>query len=118
MINLKEVNETIEKIKREGSTIQAAERLGMLYVLREHLEKEDAAQVDTAQGYSNAAGPYRAMETPIQPRTRRRSEFIDACEGVMIDDLLDVLDEHMEAIAVLYPREYEKILRELDEVRI
>lgn len=36
----------------------------------------------------------------------------------MIDDLLDVLDEHMEAIAVLYPREYEKILRELDEVRI
>lgn len=116
MINLKEVNETIEKIKREGSTIQAAERLGMLYVLRDHLEKEDAAH--TAQGYSNAAGPYRAMETPIQPRTRRKSEFIDACEGVMIDDLLDVLDEHMEAIAVLYPREYEKILRELDEMRI
>lgn len=116
MINLKEVNETIERLKREGMTIQAAERLAMLYMLRDHLIKEGQEPEQTTQGYSRAAAP--TTEMPIRPRTRRRSEFIDACEGVMIDDLLDVLDEHMEAIYVLYPKEYEKILRELDEVRI
>lgn len=117
MIDLNEINETIDKLKREGTTIQAAERLAMLYIARDHMLREDAP-ADMAQGYARAASPTPIKGTPIQLSDRATSEFIAACEGVMIEDVLDVMDRHMEAIAVLYPKEYEAILRQLDERRI
>lgn len=117
MIDLQEIDETIDKIKREGRTIQAAERLAMLYIARDHMLMEESMPADAGQGYARAAAPIPEKRTPIHLRDRAASEFIAACEGIMLEDLLDIFDRHMEAIAVLYPKEYDAILRRLDESR-
>ncbi len=120
MIDLRELNETIDDIKRKGGTVNDAIKLAMLYIAKEHMQREEDARkpTETAQNYSYAASEPYQKEIPTRTKKRRTSPFLTACEGVEIDDILDILDEHMEAINVLYPKEYEAILRKLDENRI
>ena len=54
----------------------------------------------------------------MRVKTRGTSDFLAACDGVPVDAVLDVLDEHMEAIRVLYPKEFDEILQKLDDNRI
>ena len=112
MIDLREIDETIEELKRHGNSIQAAERLEMLYIARDYMLKESD---QSEQNYSQAAAPMKD-ETPLIIQTKRTSEFLTACDGAPVDDVLDVIDEHMEAIRVLYPREYEAIVQKIEEL--
>ena len=43
------------------------------------------------------------------------SEFVQAAKKAGISRLLDVLDEHMDCIQAMYPKEYAAILRRLRE---
>ena len=110
MIDLREIDETIDELKRHGNSIQAAERLAMLYIAREYMSKENAAQ--TMQEYAQAAVP----KTQARVSTKRTSEFLTACDGAPIEGILDVLDEHMEVIRLLYPKEYDAIVKRIEEM--
>ena len=112
MIDIREIDETIEKLKREGCTIQAAERLAMLYIARDYMESDGKG--DEESGYSQAAKPKK--EKHQRARTRRSSAFLEACDGARIDEILEIVDVHMEAIAVLYPKEYELVVLKLREL--
>ena len=59
MIDLKEIDETITKIKREGTSVKDAERLAVLYGLRAHMASESVQDVRQApvSAYSMAAEP-------------------------------------------------------------
>lgn len=59
MIDLKEIDETITKIKREGTSVKDAERLAVLYGLRAHMASESVQDVKEApvSAYSMAAEP-------------------------------------------------------------
>ena len=120
MIDLRELNETIDDIKRKGGTVNDAIKLAMLYIAKEHMQREDGARMpaETAQNYAQAASMPEQKEITTSTKRRRTSPFLEACEGVPVDDILDIVDEHMEAINLLYPKEYEAILRKLDENRI
>lgn len=111
MIDLREIDETIDELKRHGNSIQAAERLAMLYIARDYMIKEHTAQ--TMQGYAQAAAP---TSTPERASTKRTSEFLEACDGAPIEEMLEVLDEHMEAIRILYPKEYDSIIMRIGEL--
>lgn len=114
MIDLRELNETIDELKRSGSTIGAAEKLALLYIARDHMEQETRSAFDPVErGYSQAAAPEPSV-ADVEPK----SAFLAACNGVPVEDLLKVLDEHMSAIFVLYPKEHEMIIRKLEEKRI
>lgn len=114
MIDLREIYETIDQIKRTGTTVGQAEKLALLYIAADHMEREEAGRRmpdDVEQGYSQAANPSgEAGYVRIDPT----SEFLEACNGTRIEDVLRIVDEHMEAIAVLYPREYEKIINMIE----
>jgi len=45
MIDLQEINETIDELKRNGSTVGAAEKLALLYIAREHMEREEQSAI-------------------------------------------------------------------------
>lgn len=112
MIDLREIDETIDELKRHGDSVQDAERLAMLYIARDYMLKEsDKGE----QNYSQAAAPMME-QTPMIAHTRRTSEFLAACDGAPVEDVLEVMDEHMEAIRVLYPREYEAIMERIGEL--
>ena len=113
MIDLREIRETIDEIKRNGTTVGQAERLALLYIVQEHMEREEAERQNpenVERGYSQAAAP-----EPQVVSVEHRSEFLAACDGVPVEKVLDVINEHMEAIRVLYPKEYDAIVRKLKE---
>jgi hypothetical protein len=116
VIDLREINETIDDIKRKGGTVNDAITLAMLYIAKDHMQHEDSTRTptETVQNYAQAAEMPTHKEIPTNTKKRRTSPFLTACEGVPVEDVLDIMDEHMEAINLLYPKEYEAILRKLE----
>ena len=112
MIDLREIRDTIDEIKRNGTTVGQAEKLALLYIAAEHMEREEAERSKKAYGnmerrYSRAAAPESRTEyVQVEPRSR----FLEACNGAKMSDMLNVMNEHMEVIMVLYPKEYEAII--------
>lgn len=115
MIDLREIDETIDELKQHGNSIQAAERLAMLYIARDYMIKENAAH--TMQEYAQSADKPVRADAPKVIKTGGESAFLAACDGARVEDVLMLMDEHMNAIKLLYPREYDTILRRLDGMK-
>lgn len=118
MIDLQEIRDTIEEIKRTGTTVGQAEKLALLYMAADYMERE--GQEKPARGaqiraYAAADEPER--ETPAKIKTGGTSAFLAACDGARVDDVMRIMDEHMEAIRVLYPKEHAAIIRRIEEKR-
>lgn len=107
MIDLQEINETIDQLRRKGDSIKAAEQLALLYIARDHMQREEDARIERSEremgAYSQAAAPDVLVLEPD-------SEFLAACNGAPMGEVFAILDAHMETIRVLYPREYEAIV--------
>lgn len=93
MIDLDIVKEEIAALEQEDTTYETCERLAWLYIVRDGLLKKRVAEL---------------------PDTR--SEFLKAASEAPTDALLTVLDEHMDAIKVIYPQEYEKLVERIREL--
>lgn len=52
----------------------------------------------------------------VVPLIRGESEFMDICSQKDIRAVLEVLDEHMEAIKLLYPKEYDSIIEKISDL--
>lgn len=90
MVSLEVIEREISELEsRRDTTYATCERLAWLYVCRDHLRPEQADM-----------------------RTQRLhgSEFLELCSGVSYPALMQVLDEHLEAIRVLYPKSYDSLL--------
>lgn len=113
MIDLREIDDTIRELKNTGTTVGAAEKLALLYIARDYMRREDYhAQTEMREmrretrAYSGSA-----VSAP------QASEFRSVCSGLCDDALLDVLDKHMEAIRVLYSKEYTAVIKKIDEIK-
>lgn len=79
MIDLQIIENEIETLKNEEATYNTCQKLACLYIVRDNLAKEKESD---------------------------SSDFIRACAGVPTDKLLEIINEHMEAVEVVYPAEY------------
>lgn len=114
MIDLHEIETTIEQLKRDGKSKNDANQLAMLYILRDHMLREedgDTVSVQT-QAYSRASAPV-AVSVTAQPK----SEFEQLCYEIGFDALINVMNEHMNAIMVVHPKEYKMVLAMLNAAR-
>lgn len=91
-----EVQKEIARLENGETTYSAAEKLALLYVVRDHSEEEPRTG-----GYAYASEP--------------QSEFVTAFQSVPMEKALQVIDEHMDAIKLLYPKEYSAVLRKILE---
>lgn len=99
MIDLDEINREIERLEHDAKTTYGnCERLAILHTVRDRYSGE--TQKRAVQEHSFAAPA---------------SAFVEAFKAVPEDDALAVLDEHMQTIAILYPKEYNAIIRKLNE---
>lgn len=92
MIDLEIIEREINELEARGDTTYSlCERLSWLYTVRDHLrpEKEGKTQILTG------------------------SEFLEAVSGISYPQLMRVLDEHMDAIKVVYPRVYEDLMAKI-----
>ena len=98
MINLQEVEREILDLEKKDTTYAVCERLAWLYIVRDHIKAETIEEKKRA-GHAGT------------------SAFLMACEGVEIGALLKVLDEHMEAVQVIYPKEYSAVVEKIERIK-
>ena len=94
MINLDIIEREILELElRKDTTYAVCERLAWLYIVRDHLV-----------GDGDAVRPRQSVGG---------TEFLDLCTKVPYAALMGVLDEHMSALSVVQPKEYESIMAKL-----
>lgn len=98
MIDLETIEREIRELEARGDTTYSiCERLSWLYVVRDHLR-------------------------PVREETRTTqdlsgSEFLEATSGVSYPALMRILDEHMSALKVVQPREYDSMMERIKYLR-
>lgn len=118
MIDLREIDESIDELRRGGGNIRDAEKLAMLYIVRDHMRRDDGAEDAPAayeRGYSRTEAP--ALDVIAATDDAPQTEFLQVCVGVPTGALLRVLDRHMEVIKAMFPKAYARVLRELQAER-
>ena len=98
MLDMDEINREIDNLEHGKTTYGTIERLALLYAVRDH-----------AQSTTSPVEPllYSYAENPP-------SEFIAAFSGAEMPYALEVLDEHMDGVRILYPKEYAQVIRKLN----
>lgn len=100
-MDIREINEEIRRLENGNTTYSAVEKLALLYVVRDHLDGQEEKR--TMPEYSYKEPP--------------RTEFMEAVNGAPIDKVFDILDEHFDAIRMLYPKEHAVVIRRIKETK-
>lgn len=106
-MDIDEINDHIHKLKCGSTDWQSVEKLAALCTVRDELEEAHAPETQIqalppatyAVAYSTAAEP--------------QSDFVAAASSVPFGGLMEVLDKHMNAIKLAYPKEYELVMRKI-----
>lgn len=109
-MDIDEINTHIHKLKCGSTDWQSVEKLAALCTVRDELEEKQAPETQIqelppatyAAAYSTAAEP--------------QSDFVAAASSVPFGSLMQVLDEHMKAIKLVYPKEYELVMRKISDL--
>lgn len=98
MVDIETIEREINDLEARGDTTYSlCERLSWLYIVRDHLRpaKEEARTTQQMAG----------------------SEFLEAASCVPYKQLMEILDEHMSAIRVVYEREYDNVMAKIRALR-
>lgn len=108
MLTERDLRETIEECKTvRQPTASTCQLMASCYTILDHLfpESSRSSELPTPLLYSMAPEP---VETG-------GSEFAQAAREAGMSRLLDVLDEHMDCVRAIYPKEYDAVIRRLRE---
>lgn len=98
MIDLAEIEETIDKfIATHDTSFYTCSKLADMFIVLDHLR------------------PERPEDRLTQDL--RGSEFLELSSGVPYPALMKVIDEHMEALRVVQPREYQAVTDRIRSLR-
>ena len=100
MIDLETIEREIDKLEHRKASYKLCERLSWLYSVRDHLY----AKIYPPEGNT-------ALKTALSG-----SEFLDAANGKPYEDVMQVVNEHMETIKMLYPKTYDGVVQRLREL--
>ena len=108
-MDIDEINTHIHKLKCGSTDWQSVEKLAALCTVRDELEPKQTPEPETQiQDMPPAAYP-ASYSTAAEPQ----SDFVAAASAVPFSGLMQVLDEHMNAIKLVYPKEYELVMRKI-----
>ena len=100
MIDLETIEREIDKLEHREASYRLCERLSWLYSVRDHLYEKI---------YPQEGG--ERLKTALSG-----SEFLDAANGKPYEDVLKVVDEHLETIRMLYPKTYSALVDKIREL--
>ena len=110
MVTERDLLETIEECRAvRNPSASTCQLMASCYTILDHLYPESSrfADVSTASLYSSAPAP--------QSDEISGSEFAIAANLAGMKRLLEVMDEHMECVRLIYPKEYAAIIRLLKD---
>lgn len=110
-MDIDEINTHIHKLKCGSTDWQSVEKLAALCTVRNELEENKPA-------CQNGVSPQPATSVVAYPseystKEKPQSEFVEAASAAPFGGLMEVLDEHMNAIKLAYPKEYELVMRKI-----
>ena len=94
-MDMREINTEIARLEGSETTYPNCNKLAMLYTVKDHLDEP------------------RQEPTPRMARAEYSSEFLSVVSGAPIEGVLRIIDEHMECVRVLYPKEYSAIIEKI-----
>lgn len=94
MLNYDDINMEIKRLEDSELTYQNCAKLANLYVIMDH-----KSQTQKRKSFGS-------------------SEFAQAVAKAPIEDVIDLLDEHMKCIQALYPKEYSSIINRIKEMSL
>lgn len=107
MLTERDLLETIEECRMvRRPTASTCQLMASCYTILDHLFPESSRSADIA--------PVQLYSMAPEPVETGGSEFVQAARAAGMTRLLDVMDEHMDCIRALYPKEYETIIRRLE----
>lgn len=107
MLTERDLLETIEECRMvKRPTASTCQLMASCYTILDHLFPESSRSADIA--------PVQLYSMAPEPVETGGSEFVQAARAAGMARLLEVMDEHMDCIRVLYPKEYETIMRRLE----
>lgn len=108
MLTERDLLETIEECRAmRKPTASACQLMAACYTILDHLLLESSRPANPA--------PVQMYSMAPEPIDTGGSEFVQAARKAGISRLLDVLDEHMDCVRALYPKEYAAIMRRLED---
>lgn len=106
MLTERDLLETIEECRTmRKPTASACQLMAACYTILDHLLPESSRPANPA--------PVQMYSMSPEPVDTGGSEFVRAARKAGMPRLLDVLDEHMDCVRALYPREYTAIIQRL-----
>lgn len=100
MVDLETIEREISELEARQPSYKLCERLSWLYIVRDHL----VAKMYPPDG---KVAPKSALSG---------SEFLDAANGKPYEDVMKVIDEHLETIKLLYPKTYDGVVQRVREL--
>lgn len=107
-MDIVEINEHIRKLKCEETNWQSVEKLAALCTVRNELSEAESRE----NSPSPQPEPVRQIDYSTRPQ-EPQSEFVEAASAVPFSRLMEVLDRHMSAIKIAYPKEYELVMKKI-----
>lgn len=107
-MDIDEINTHIHKLKCGATDWQSVEKLAALCTVRNELSVAESRE------NSPAPQPEPVMQMEYSTRQQEpKSEFVEAASAVPFSGLMEVLDRHMSAIKIAYPKEYELVMKKI-----
>ena len=107
-MDIDEINDHIHKLKCGSTDWQSVEKLAALCTVRNELSEAESRENSPAP----QPEPVRQIEYSTRPQ-EPQSEFVEAASAVPFSGLMEVLDRHMSAIKIAYPKEYELVMKKI-----
>lgn len=123
MITRRDVEEEIQRIESGPPTMQACERLAVLYFVRDHIGSTGIPAERAAPEYSACAMPDLPegyiMEKGTADTLRRYgdSDFLAAVNGQKSAEVMAVMDELMTVILAIQPQLYRSVMRKIGDYK-
>lgn len=97
MVSVETIEQEIIELESRDTSYAVCERLAWLYTVRDHLRRPRDEPSDADRRVGSLSG----------------SEFLESVSGRDLDGVMGVLSEHMDAIRVVAPREYERVIERI-----
>lgn len=110
-MDIDEINQHIHKLKCGATDWQSVNKLAALCTVRDELQEKEAGRENTTS--PQAAPVPVAYSAAYSTEAEPQSEFVEAASAAPFSGLMDVLDEHMNAINLVYPKEYQLVLQRI-----
>lgn len=100
MIDLETIEREIDELEHREASYKLCQRLSWLYSVRDHLY----AKIYPPEGKA------------VLKSALSGSDFLDAANGKPYEDVMGVVNEHLETIKLLYPKTYSSLVDKIREL--